>query len=105
MTAVGGTVSEPVLVSPNFCYVLDSGAVNQTNLDNKRSSVVYVVKEPDMEETSSAVVWSFVLNHGFKLTQKILAPRNDLVIILYFFYNTSFLINLNFKHPNTMNQG
>lgn len=90
MIAAGGTASELVLVSLSFCVVLDSGVVNQTNSDNKKSSVVCAVKELDTEETFSAVVWFFVPNHGFKLTQKILAPRNDLVIILYFYIHIFF---------------
>ena len=90
MTVVGGTVSELVPVYPSFCCAADSGAVNQTNSDNKRSSVVCAVKELDTEETFSVAEWYFVLNHGFKLTQKILAQRNDLVIILYFLHSYLF---------------
>lgn len=85
MIAAGGTFAEHVPVSLSFFAVLDSGAVNQTSLSNKKSSVAYVVKVPDMEETCAATEWFFVLNHGFKLSQKILALRNDLSIVLYFY--------------------
>jgi hypothetical protein len=96
---VGGTVSEPVLVSLICIVASDFGVVNQMSLSNKRSSAVFVVKEQDWEETFSVVEWLCVPNHGFKLIQKILTPRSDLSIILYFvntfisYYLKSLLLN------------
>lgn len=104
MTAAGSTSAEPALESPNCCSVSDAGCVNPQNSNNKRTSAVCAVKEPDMEETSSAQAGSSALNHGSKTSPKPSAPRNDFrqLYLIFMAYLSYFFLKFKFHTINSI---
>ncbi len=76
MNAGGVMLVVPVQDALNYYVVLDSGVVNQNNLNNNHKNAVIALKPQDVEGIYSVLVEYVALLNGFKIIQ--IRSRNDL---------------------------
>lgn len=81
MSAGGATASAHVPVSLTFFCVLDFGAANPNNSNNKTQTAAIASKPQAVEETACALEESAVRPNGFRI---ILSQLNDFRIIFIF---------------------